>query len=266
MTRDITDDDSFPNEGVIVNKATKTIMKYLGATAALALVGCACAFYGGDKLPYRLGTFQGGCVFAACLVSAFTDLRTHKILNLVTYPLFLLLLLVQLTSCWFPEDLATKLGYVAPYGKGVLDALLGFAVCFAMHFVAFVLSNGHGSGDAKLAAGIGMGLGLQDGIVAMGATYICAFVFALIEMLGKRFVRAIMEKKSEVQNRSDGDDEKKEKKQGFSLSYGMWWVGNSVATTVKANRKTPIYMGVGFFVGTGGAILGYWLRMLNSLI
>ena len=91
----------------------------------------------------ELDALTMGVVFVATLVSAATDLRSFKVYNVVTLPLFLLGVLYNIALCGW---------------AGLTGSLIGAACGFGLMFVGYVLGK-VGAGDVKLMAGIGAWLG-----------------------------------------------------------------------------------------------------------
>lgn len=89
-------------------------------------------------------------------IAAVTDVRRHKIYNATTYPGILAGLAVNWVEAGRP---------------GLEASLAGFAVCFGMMLVCFVLFN-IGGGDVKLIGMIGAFLGLEKGVEAMLWTFV----------------------------------------------------------------------------------------------
>ncbi len=232
----------------------KKLLLYFLSTAFLVAVGLAFAFADEDRALRRLGTFPGGVLFAACSVSAVTDMRSRKILNVVTYPSFLILLLALLISPALPPELAAKLGYEDPFLTELGRAISGFLLCFALLFVLFAGFQG-GAGDAKLAASIGLALGMGDGIVSIGAAFVFAFAYSLLLMfwfaVADRFARGKTKEEPEASTKEtpapDAAPNSAVAKAllaplGFLLSLfmGFW----------SSSKKVKIPMGLSFWAGT----------------
>ena len=107
---------------------------------------------------------QWGTVTGASLVAAIIDLRTRRIPNLLTGPLFLAGLL---QAIWWGG------------GPALLDALAAAFLLGLPYFLLFVFAGG-GAGDAKLMGAIGAWLGLIKGVVALGAVCLTGILFALL--------------------------------------------------------------------------------------
>ncbi len=100
---------------------------------------------------------QWGVVIGASLAAALWDLRTRRIPNGLTGPLWL-----------------TGIAWQSWLGgmPGVLDGLLGCLVA-AVPFVILFLYAGGGAGDAKMMGALGAWLGLAQGLVVLVAV-VCA--------------------------------------------------------------------------------------------
>ena len=113
-------------------------------------------------------------LLAACFAAAIDDAKRMKISNWITYPTFLWLVALSVFCSLFP---AYRNG-IGSVGFG--EMLLGVVCCFAITLIPYICGAG-GAGDAKLAAVIGAGLGMQYGLIAVGT----AFVIAGLVVLGR---------------------------------------------------------------------------------
>jgi Flp pilus assembly protein protease CpaA len=102
-------------------------------------------------------------LFAALLLAAWTDLRRRVIPNWITYPAIMASLALAVL----------RLGL-----EGLVDSLLGAAVCGGLLFLAW-LAGALGGGDVKLAALIGATFGWADGLYALMWTFTLAAVCML---------------------------------------------------------------------------------------
>jgi len=109
---------------------------------------------------------------SATFAAAVDDTFRKRIANWITYPAFLWLFLVSLASSLFPGNTA----WLGSVGFG--DMLLGFLCCFTIVLLPYIFGVG-GGGDAKIAAVIGAGLGLQYGLIAIGFAFVLAAIFAI---------------------------------------------------------------------------------------
>lgn len=117
-----------------------------------------------------------GVVIGASVVAAVVDLRSHRIPNLLTFPL----LGAGLLWAGLTDGL-----------EGLGDALLGCGVLALPYIVLFVIAGG-GAGDAKMMGAIGAWLGLEAGVVALAAVCISGALFALGFALAKGRFRATL--------------------------------------------------------------------------
>jgi prepilin signal peptidase PulO-like enzyme (type II secretory pathway) len=109
-------------------------------------------------------------VLVASVACALSDARSGTIPNRITYPTFALLLLL---GAWQHSFGATVLGATAAGG-----------ILLALHLATG--SRGLGLGDVKLGACIGAGLGVWDGLVAIGAAFIAGACAALTLLAFRR--------------------------------------------------------------------------------
>jgi prepilin peptidase CpaA len=120
--------------------------------------------------------FQWGVILAASLVAAFTDLKSRRIPNVLTFPL-LAAGLVQ--AVWFD-------------GFDGLKSSLWAAFVLGLPYVLLFLFAGGGAGDAKLMAAVGAWLGISSGFVALVCISICALVMALLKAaFQKQFIAVL---------------------------------------------------------------------------
>ena len=251
----------------------KLFLFYFLSTAYLVVSGALFALLGANRLPYRLGTFPGGVLFAACFVSAITDLCVRKIFNVVTYPAFLVLLLALLISPALPPEFASKLGYGGPFLPQFLAALEGFALCVSLLLVLCIFWRG-GGGDAKLGAAIGLGLGAADGIASLGATFIFAAVFSVLEAACLSLLRKIAAKRTtkkkgksqdEEKPRLDGSDTKGVSATGIILAPLGLLLTLCLDGWTKS-KKIMIPMGLSFLAGTTLIVSGVLTDFLIGLL
>ena len=117
-------------------------------------------------------TFTTSILVAATLAAAIDDTLRNKIANWITYSAFLWLFVASLICSLFPNNTA----WLGSVGFG--DMLLGFLCCFTIVLLPYLFGVG-GGGDAKIAAVIGAGLGLQYGLIAIGSAFVLAAIFAI---------------------------------------------------------------------------------------
>ena len=109
-------------------------------------------------------------------IAAVIDVREGRIPNKLTYPGFVLGVLLQ-ADFW---------GW-----KGVLSALLGGAM-FGGLFLVFYIIRAMGAGDVKLAATLGCLVGASASLNLMAATAFAGGILALIHMVRARRVAATL--------------------------------------------------------------------------
>ncbi|HTN75944.1 MAG TPA: A24 family peptidase [Pirellulaceae bacterium] len=124
------------------------------------------------EFPLLIGLFT--------LAAALTDLRMRRVPNYLTVPAALLGLAYHT---------------LAPQGQGVLFALAGFAVGFALLILPWILGGG-GMGDVKLLAALGTWLGPGLILVAFGGSAIIAAFMALAVIIGNTMQHGIAASKS----------------------------------------------------------------------
>ncbi len=117
----------------------------------------------------------------AALVASFTlaaaviDYRTKKIPNWLTVPSAIAALIFHL---------------VTGGGTGLLWALAGFAVGFALLILPWILGGG-GMGDVKLLAALGTWLGPLMILPAFGLSAGCALIMGIMLMVSSTFTSGI---------------------------------------------------------------------------
>lgn len=89
----------------------------------------------------------------ALAISVATDLRSRKILNIVTFPAIVLCLALRLAGGLKSGEVMGPLS-----GAGLASGLVGMAVGGILFFI-MNLTGGMGMGDVKLAAAVGAGVG-----------------------------------------------------------------------------------------------------------
>ncbi|MCC6681603.1 MAG: prepilin peptidase [Phycisphaeraceae bacterium] len=106
-------------------------------------------------------------VAAACLIAAASDVRCHRIPNVLTGTMFLAGLVF-----------ASNVGGWA----GLADALVG-ALVTMLPFVLMFIFVGGGAGDAKLMAAVGAWTGLIGGLLAVIATLVAGGLCAVLTIV-----------------------------------------------------------------------------------
>jgi prepilin peptidase CpaA len=178
----------------------------------------------------NVATIQWGVILGASLVAAFWDLRSHRIPNLLTLPLFVLGLI---QAGW--------LGGFHGWGQSLLGAVI-----LAFPYVLLYLFASGGAGDAKLMAAAGAWLGLENGIIALFCISICAIMLALLKAaFARRFVETL--------------------KRILAILSSVLWVITSkgslkVSDMVDINKETvTVPYGVAIFAGLVSAALYSWV-------
>jgi prepilin peptidase CpaA len=110
-----------------------------------------------------------GVVIACCVIAAVTDLRSRRIPNSLTGPMFLAGLAWSLATAGF---------------SGLGDSALA-AVVLALPYVILFLIAGGGAADAKLMAAVGAWVGFHEGIVVL----LCVCISGAIIGLGYAFIK-----------------------------------------------------------------------------
>jgi prepilin peptidase CpaA len=143
-------------------------------------VGNGKRFIGGSSIPsvqmfenvtIQSGSWlQWGAVIGASLAAAIIDVRRGRIPNWLTLPLWLLGLAK-----------ATVLG-----GAGGLVAALEISALLALPYVVLFFLGKGGAGDAKLMAGIGAWLSLDEGLIVLCCVATTGMVMAVLRMATRR--------------------------------------------------------------------------------
>lgn len=111
-------------------------------------------------------------LLAACFAAAIDDVSHMKISNWITYPAFLWLVALSIAGAVLP-------GYRSSITSvGIGEMLLGSLCCFVIVLIPYICGAG-GAGDAKMAAVIGAGLGVQYGLIAIGTAFVIAAMLAI---------------------------------------------------------------------------------------
>lgn len=108
-----------------------------------------------------------------CSISVYTDLKTRKILNKITYPSIILGFLLQPFLYW----MSGLNGWT-----GLLQSLYGFLLGFGFFFIFYLIGKGKnmGAGDVKLMGAVGALLGWEMTINVIVFTAITGLVVALL--------------------------------------------------------------------------------------
>jgi len=130
------------------------------SSSIVHVVGLAVAIAAALSINNAYAAIAVGVLIAALCVSFVTDVRYGLIFDVVTIPCALFLG----TFAWFEGTL--------------VQALWGGATCAAIILLIFLMSTGRGIGlgDLKLAACIGLALGVRYGVIAVGLAFIAGGV------------------------------------------------------------------------------------------
>ncbi|MBI4602465.1 MAG: prepilin peptidase [Planctomycetes bacterium] len=126
---------------------------------------------------HEMAAIQWGAVIAASLAAAVLDLRTRRIPNALTGPLFLGGLVWGCAFRGLP---------------GLADGLAA-AVVLALPFVLLFLLAGGGAGDAKLMGAVGAWLGVRNGVLVLAAVALSGVALAVGMSLARGRLRAALE-------------------------------------------------------------------------
>jgi prepilin peptidase CpaA len=119
---------------------------------------------------------QWGVVIGASLAASVMDVRTRRIPNLLTGPLFL-----------------TGLIWSAGQGgiSGIAEALAA-AVLMSFPFVLLFIFAGGGAGDAKLAAALGAWLSIKEAGIALACVCIAGGILGLIIAVYRKRLKNVL--------------------------------------------------------------------------
>ncbi len=169
---------------------------YIYGAGGLLLPGLAwLCFLLFHRLPMGpLQSFTEFYLFFLCAFCAVTDIWNGHIYNAVVYPAIIFLL-----GAAFITEYTTK-GYLY-LGENILfaEALTGSFVCFLLTLIPYLGAYG-GAGDVKLATVLGAGLGLTDGIFALGGAFVVTALLGVFVIFGKDWKKVFTrEKKTKVE-------------------------------------------------------------------
>lgn len=116
---------------------------------------------------------QWGVIIGASLVAALTDIRSRRIPNLLTGPVFI----------------AGLIWSVYHNGLSGFGQSFGAAAVMAFPFIILFLFAGGGAGDAKLAAAVGTWLNIQEAFIALACICICGAILGLIAAIQKKYLK-----------------------------------------------------------------------------
>ena len=115
-------------------------------------------------------------VISGSIIAALCDLRTRRIPNILTFPLFLS-------------------GLVWSFVNGGLSGLgesFGTCVLLALpYIILFIFANG-GAGDAKLMGAIGTWLGFKSGIIVLFCVAITGIILSILKAMSKKQTKDVL--------------------------------------------------------------------------
>ena len=163
----------------------------------------------------------------ALTISVITDLRTRKILNVVTFPTIALCLALR-----FAGGLKSGDWWGAAGGAGLAGGLVGLSVGGIFFFIMNAM-GGMGLGDVKLAAAVGAGVGFPAMLACLLFIGIAGGIEAVVVLIwqGKflktfgGMARAALEKTKLVKPGAPREHTKIPYGVAIALGsiWGMWW-------------------------------------------
>lgn len=119
---------------------------------------------------------QWGAVIGASLVAALWDMRTRRIPNKLTFPLFLtgILWSTYVGGAW-----------------GFLESIVA-GIALSVPFLVLYVFAGGGAGDVKLMAGIGAWLGLSAGLTALTFIVLSGGIMGIVFAIFKGQLQPIL--------------------------------------------------------------------------
>lgn len=123
-------------------------------------------------------------VIGLLLAVSWTDVRTGRIPNRLTYPGIIAAFLLHAAADLLRGRGVLESGAVSRWVSSLtfLDSLLGFAACGGMMLVCFVFLA-VGGGDVKLGAFLGAILGMERGLSVLLWTVVFAACYALLLLI-----------------------------------------------------------------------------------
>ncbi len=171
---------------------------------------------------------QWGAVLGACLMAAVWDLRSRRIPNALTLPLFLAGVAF---NAWVGGITAASLS-------------LGGAAVAALPFVVLYLYAGGGAGDAKLMGAVGAWLGLAQGVAALVTVVIAGAILGLVQAVWQKKFTHITQRMAELS----------------SSWFAMLSAGHRpVITQLDDTQPLQMPYGVSIFTGVALAAVGAML-------
>jgi Flp pilus assembly protein protease CpaA len=124
----------------------------------------------------NLELVQWGVAGCASLVAAITDVRSGRIPNALTLPLWL-----------------TGVGAAAYFGGlGRFGEAVGASVLLASPYILLFIVGHGGAGDAKMMGALGAWLGLRHGVVVLVSVAITGMILAVLKILAHSRRRTVV--------------------------------------------------------------------------
>jgi prepilin peptidase CpaA len=138
--------------------------------------------------PRLIATATGGLLIAISLIAAFTDSKSARIPNWLTFPGIIWALVLNAIHTWMADESTRQwMGTI-----GLSESVLGLSILFFGLLVVCSFSGG-GAGDVKLVGAVGAFLGLANGFEAILLAYIFAAAYSLINVLSRVFSQTSVE-------------------------------------------------------------------------
>ena len=123
-----------------------------------------------------IALIQWGIVIGFSLAAAYIDLKTMRISNALTFPLFICGLVWAIIN-----------GGLTGLGQAFLSCLL-----LGVPYVLLFIFAGGGAGDAKLMGAIGTWLGLRESAIVLLCVACVGVIMALIKAIMQRRLRLVL--------------------------------------------------------------------------
>ena len=120
--------------------------------------------------------FQWAVVLGASLIACVCDLRTRRIPNVLTVPVFAAGLLQGLWTAG-----------ASGFGRAV-----GVSLVLAVPFILLFVFGHGGAGDAKLMGAVGAWLGLEQGIIVLCSVLAAGAVLAIATAIVRKRLKIVM--------------------------------------------------------------------------
>ena len=142
----------------------------LFAPMILAVAWCTSMHW----LPANLGTVNGLVLLILLGACTATDLHSRRIYNWATYSAIYWAIGLNIVGLTYGDAMTSRLGV-----QGLASCLQGAVGCFVLMLFAYSLARG-GAGDVKLATALGALIGFEQGVWAIGVSYIFAGASVLL--------------------------------------------------------------------------------------